>query len=254
MDERERNSLFDGDLVCNQHRDGYRFSVDAVLLAHFVKVKGHDRILDLGTGSGIISLILLYRHHGTIAECSGVELQDSLLSLATTNIRVNKYASFNTLYHCDVRDLQQHCKAGFYNAVVCNPPFYPEDSGRMSVNDEARIARHQITAQLEDFLRAASYAVQNRGNIYFIYPAELLSDFLVTARKHRLEAKKIRFIYSYPDSPKGAQLVMIHCSKNGGQGVKIPEPLFIYREKNGMLTEEVEHYYKSNQQHFTSAS
>lgn len=252
MDETEINTLFDGDLICNQHIDGYRFSVDSVLLAHFVSVKKNDRILDLGTGSGIISLILLYRHYGTIIECSGVELQKSLFELATTNMRKNNFDNLNTLYHCNVKDLKEHCPAGSYNTIVCNPPFFPMDSGRLSSNSEARIARHQISANIADFLFAASHAVQNRGNVYFIYPAELLGEFLTKAALYRLEAKKLRFIYSYPGSSKGAQLVLIHCSKNGGQGVKIPEPLYIYSEKNGVLSNEVTQYYENNNHYSTS--
>ncbi|BHH83126.1 tRNA1(Val) (adenine(37)-N6)-methyltransferase [Desulforhopalus sp. 52FAK] len=252
MDETEINTLFDGDLICNQHVDGYRFSVDSVLLAHFVSVKKNDRILDLGTGSGIISLILLYRHYGTILECSGVELQKSLFELATLNMKENNYENANNLYCCNVKDLKEHCPAGSYNTIVCNPPFYPEASGRVSRNSEARIARHQISANLDDFLFAASHAVQNRGNVYFIYPAELLGDFLKKSVSHRLEAKKLRFIYSYPDSSKGAQLVLIHCCKNGGQGVKVPEPLYIYSERNGVLTREVAKYYENNNHYSTS--
>ena len=74
----DNNSLFDGQLHCNQHRQGYRFSIDAVLLAHYISVKANDRILDIGTGSGIISLILLYRHVDLLSECSGVEIQKDL--------------------------------------------------------------------------------------------------------------------------------------------------------------------------------
>jgi tRNA1Val (adenine37-N6)-methyltransferase len=246
MDVTERNSLFDGELICDQHIEGYRFSVDAVLLAHFATVKKNDRILDLGTGAGIISLILFYRYNSIIAECSGVEIQKSLFQLARMNMINNEFNSKNKLFNCDVKDIKQYCVAGSYDTIICNPPFYPENSGRKSINSEARLARHQISADLGDFLDAASYAVKNRGNLYFIYPAELLGEFIVKATSRRLEPKKIRFVYSYPGSPKAAQLILIQCSKNGGQGVEIEEPLYIYKEQSGTFTSEVAEYYKRN--------
>jgi tRNA1Val (adenine37-N6)-methyltransferase len=114
----------------------------------------------------------------------------------------------------------------------------------MSSNGEEKIARHQVTAQIDDFLAAAAYAVKNRGSIFFIYPADLLGEFMLAASRHKLEVKKLCFIYSYPGSQKGAQLVLIHCSKNGGKGVYITDPLYVYSKKNGSYSPEVDGYYK----------
>lgn len=246
MDSIDENSLFDGQLVCSQNSQGYRFSIDSILLAHFVSVRSGDKILDLGTGSGVISLILLYRHSQRLRECSGVELQESLMHLAKSNMERNGYFKKNTLYHCDVKELKTRVAVGSYDSIVCNPPFYTEKSGRLSRNDEARIARHQITADLNDFLKAASYAVKNRGNVFFIYPAELLTEFLRIAHEHKLELKNIRFVHSYPESEKDAQLALLHCCKNGGPGVKVAPPLYIYSEKNGSYSAEVSEYYMEN--------
>lgn len=244
MEEYEDNSLFDGKLICRQNLHGYRFSIDAVLLAHFVTVKKKARMLDLGTGSGIISLILLYRHYSILTECSGVELQESLAYLAKENIERNNFDSKSVLYQCDVRSLPKHIKAEAYDIIVCNPPFYPAKTGRINSNDEARLARHQIAADLTDFLKGASFAVKNRGNCFFIYPAELVTDFIDKSKRTNFELKKLRFIYSYPQSDKGAQLVLLQCMKNGGVGVEVLPPLYIYKEKNGEYTDEVYKFYK----------
>ncbi|TKB11114.1 tRNA1(Val) (adenine(37)-N6)-methyltransferase [Desulforhopalus sp. IMCC35007] len=238
------NSLFDGDLICEQYKSGYRFSIDAVLLAHFVTVKKDDRILDLGTGSGIILLILLYRYDKIIRNCAGIEVQDRLFSLAKNNILNNSYLEQCTILHGDMRKIQDLCRAGSFDSIVCNPPFYPEHTGRMSTNREEKTARHQVTGEIDDFLAAAAYAVKNRGNIFFIYPADLLGEFILAASRYKFEVKKLRFVYSYPGSQKGAQLVLVHCSKNGGKGVYISEPLYVYTEKNGLYTREVDEYYQ----------
>lgn len=242
----ERNSLFEGELSCDQHRDGYRFSIDAVLLAHFISVKKNERILDLGTGSGVISLILLYRYAHIISECSGVELQKSLVDLATNNIKNNNFDHMNKIFHCDVKCLQKHCAPGAYDKIICNPPFYPENSGRVNTKDEASIARHQTATGIDDFLAGAAYAVKNRGSVYFIYPAEYLADFLVKAAHYKLVSKNLRFVYSYHNSSNGAKLVLIKCIKNGGNGLFVSDPLYIYTGKNGSYTSEIELYYKKN--------
>ncbi|MFT5698625.1 MAG: tRNA1Val (adenine37-N6)-methyltransferase [Desulforhopalus sp.] len=244
--ETEINSLFDGELVCCQHREGYRFSIDAVLLAHFISVKKNDRVLDLGTGSGIISLILLYRYKDIISECSGVEIQQSLFDLATNNIEINHFEDKNKIFHCDIKSLKNYCLPEVYDKIICNPPFYPQHTGRISTNIEASVARHQTTAGVGDFLEGAAYAVKNHGSAYFIYPAELLADFLTRSSQFKLEAKQLRFIYSYPGAEKDAQLVLIKCTKNGGKGLSVSDPLYIYTKKNGSHPAEVESYYKKN--------
>jgi tRNA1Val (adenine37-N6)-methyltransferase len=243
-DEIDSNSLFNGDLICEQYKNGYRFSIDAVLLAHFVTVRKDDRILDLGTGSGIILLIILYRYNKIIRDCAGIEVQDRLFSLAKRNILNNSYLEKCTLLHGDMRKIQHLCRAGSFDSIVCNPPFYPEHTGRMSTNSEEKTARHQVRGQIDDFLAAAAHAVKNRGNVYFIYPADLLGEFILVASRYKFEVKKLRFVYSYPGSQKGAQLVLVHCSKNGGKGVYISEPLYIHAEKNGPYTPEVDEYYQ----------
>ncbi len=182
-----------------------------------------------------------------------MELQESLYLLAKKNIENNSFATKNRLFNCDITDIKENISAGGFDSIVCNPPFYPAASGRLSSNSEARFARHQTSAGIEGFLIAAAYAVKNRGNIFFIYPADLLHSFLKKTGHYNLELKKLRFIYSYPGSIKGAQLALIQCSKNGGPGVHVAEPLYIYTEKNGSYSEEVEQYYNQNKSQSPSA-
>ena len=173
----DSNSLFNGDLICEQYKNGYRFSIDAVLLAHFVTVKKDDRILDLGTGSGIILLILLYRYNKIIRNCAGIEVQDRLYSLAKKNIINNRYLEKCTILHGDMRKIQNLCRAGSFDSIVCNPPFYPEHTGRISTNSEEKTARHQVTGEIDDFLAAAAHAVKNRGNIFLFIPPIFWENF-----------------------------------------------------------------------------
>jgi len=223
-----KDSLFDGDIVFFQHRKGYRFSIDAVLLSHFVTVKKGDRFLDLGTGCGVINLIINYRHKELLREISGIEVQTELHRLAKKNYKHNNMLDCGKVFHLNIKDLPGCFNSESYDKVTCNPPFYKPGSGRESQNQEAKFARHQVLGGLSDFMRASFYALINRGTAYFIYPAELTTTFISVAGQFRMEVKKIRFVYSYPYSGKPAKIALFECVKNGGPGVEIMDSLYVY--------------------------
>ncbi len=240
------DSLFGGDLKCFQATKGYRFSVDSILISHFMSVRDKDRILDLGSGCGIIMLILLYRWRKIISDIIGVEFQHNLARLAKKNLQANGFQSTGQIVEGDIRNLASLVEPESFDTIVCNPPFYSHGSGRQSSNNEARLACHQILANLDDFLRASALAVKNKGAVYFIYPAEQIATFINLLGNHRLEVKKLQFVYSYPQMNNSARLVLIECSKNGGSGADILAPLYIYSGKNGAFTEEMQKFYKKN--------
>ena len=138
----------------------------------------------------------------------GIEVQQELAELALTNLTANSFAGFGKIIHGDINQIETLITAESYDTVVCNPPFYAANSGRVSHNQQSLIARHQIAGTVEDFLRAAAFAVKNGGEVYFIYPAERISECVFLAAKYRLEMKTLRFIYSYPQAngsgPPGA--------------------------------------------------
>jgi len=241
-----KDSLFNGDVQCFQAINGYRFSIDAVLIAHFFKIQKEDRILDLGTGCGIIMLILLYRWGRTIQEIVGIELQQRLALLAKKNLLINNFQQSGRIVEGDIKNLRSFVKPESFDGVICNPPFFSLGSGRSSLSEEARLARHQILADIADFVCAAALAVRNKGRVCFIYPAGQIGVFITLLDKYRLVAKRMQFIYSYPDNQTSAGLVLIECSKNGGIGTEIMCPLYIYQEKNGPFTEELQRMYQRN--------
>ncbi|PID75343.1 MAG: hypothetical protein CSB23_03795 [Deltaproteobacteria bacterium] len=242
----KRDSLFEGELVCEQYADGYRFSVDAVLLAHFVQCRKPQRLIELGTGSGILLLLLLYRQRERLLDCLGVEVQSRLYNLAKRNMALNGFYDLVSLLHCDVEDIADHIAAESFDSVVFNPPFYPENSGRSNHNPEVNRAKHQTLSTLQHFLRAASYVVRNKGDVYCIYAAENLGRLIAVAQQCHLEPKLLRPVYAYPDQKKGAQLVLLQCKKNAGPGLKILPPLYIYEEKNGGYSKELMSCYAVN--------
>jgi tRNA1Val (adenine37-N6)-methyltransferase len=243
-----RDSLFEGELVCFQSRKGYRFSIDAVLVAHFVDVRQNERILDLGTGSGIISMILLYRWRDRLQKVSGIEVQQGLAELARKNLKTNNFGERGEIIEGDIKNINTLIEPESYDKVVCNPPFYIPTSGRTSKNVQSQLARHQILGTLRDFLEASFFAVKNGGLVTFIYPAERIGDFFSLAKESHFEVKRVQFVYSYPHKTAAARLVLIQCAKNGGPGSEILPPFYIYCQKNGAYSPEMQDLYTKNQE------
>ncbi len=238
-----QDSLFNGALICRQHRSGYRFSIDSVLLAHSLKIRKHEHILDLGAGCGIIGLLICYRHAHQKVSVTGLELQPELAALARWNSGMNGYSSCFSVIEGNIEQHRLLIKPEAYGLVTANPPFYSEGSGRLSRNEEAMAARHQGKDGLSAFVQAASYGVKNRGKVVFIYPAQQVAELLFYFKNKRIAPKKMQMIYSYPAS-KRASLVIVEGVKNGGTSMAVLDPLYIYRYRNGPYSEAVEKMFR----------
>jgi tRNA1(Val) A37 N6-methylase TrmN6 len=224
------DTLFAGKLICRQYVEGYRFSVDAVLTAHFATPKAGQQVLDLGCGCGVIGLILAYRSpHITV---TGLELQPDLALLAEENGRLNNLGDRFRVVRGDVRTVADVLPPERVDLVVCNPPYGTPAAGRISRQAQAAGARHELHGTLDDFVRASAFCVRNRGRVVFIYPARRCNVLLTALRTHRLTPKRLQPIYSFP-SAISARLVLVEAMKNGGEQIEILAPFYIYSKKNG---------------------
>jgi tRNA1(Val) A37 N6-methylase TrmN6 len=224
------DTLFQGGLICRQGRDGYRFSVDAVLAAHFCLPKPGAKILDLGCGCGVIGLILAYRHPQITVR--SLELQEQLATLAQENGDRNGFTERFRVFRGDLCAIGELLEPESFDLVVCNPPYRKKDSGRINQDDQAACARHELTATVDDFVRASAFCVKNRGRVVFVYPATRANTLLTSLQQHRLTLKRLQPVYSYPGTAS-ARLVLIEAMKNGGEQSEILAPLYIYEHKNG---------------------
>lgn len=236
------DTIFEGRLRCWQHSKGYRFSIDSVLLAHFCLHWKKAEILDMGCGCGILGLILLYRIADNITSIEGLEYQHSLAKLARLNIKENGFEHCFNIIEGDYSNISCLYKSERFSHIICNPPFYKPGSGRTSSNEEAKYARHQKQSTLLDIAAGISYVLKNKGTAALIYPADRLAELISQLIGKKLQPKRLRFIYSYPEA-KEANIVLIECVKNGGEGMKVLSPLYIYSSKKGSYTEEVENMY-----------
>jgi len=236
------DTLFDGRLVCRQYRRGYRFSVDAVLAAHFCRIHNGDHILDLGCGCGVIGLILAYRHQGRGVQVTGLEFQPDLAMLAHDNVLANKMESSVSIIEGDLRRIEHSIAPESMDLVVSNPPYRDPEAGRVSPADQRARARHEIDAVLADIVAAAAYAVKNRGQVVVVYPAKRAVSLIHALKNKRLEPKRWQPVYSYPGSDE-ACLVLVEAVKNGGEEMQVMAPFYIYAEKNGPYTEQMRELY-----------
>ncbi len=244
--ERTRDSLFDGELHCLQHRDGYRFSVDPVLLAHFVRLGKEEKVLDLGAGCGVLGLILLYRSASQISSLTCFELQPRLAELCRENIRLNRFQEKMEVLEGDLRTILSSLEPESYSTVVCNPPFYKEGSGRSSASQEALVARHQVACNLEEILSAAAAVLHNRGRLFMVYPADGLGMLLGHLPQYRLTIKRLQMVYSYSEPVSNARLVLLEVVKNGGDGMDVMPPFYVYDQKDGTYSTAMQRMYETN--------
>lgn len=244
--EVSNDTLFEGELSCAQHVDGYRFSIDPVLLAHFVRLKKDEQVLDLGSGCGVISLILLYRAQHSIQKITAFELQEALADLARQNVITNSYEDKMEVVKGDLCYIGDYFEVGSFSSVVCNPPFYSPGSGRKSTNEEALIARHQVQCNLDEVVHAAAYALKNKGKLFVVYPAEFVAVLIRGLGKKGFAVKRMQMVYSYPEKTGEARLVLVEALKNGGDGMRVEFPLYIYSEKDGEYSQEIQTMYRRN--------
>lgn len=244
------------DIWIYQNKDGYRFSVDALLLYSFVNIPKASRIIDLGAGSGIIGMLLAKKYKN--AEVYLIEVQKGLVSLSEKNVRLNNLQDRVFVIPSDIRELNKNLakdylllSKGFKNLnspilpesfdiVVSNPPFRKIKSGLVSNGDERAIARHELMVTLHDILKAAALLLKHQGRLFIIHLPERLTEIINTLRSHKLEPKKLRFVHSNILSE--AKMVLIEAVKGSRSGLKIEKPLVIYNE-DGSYTDEMEELY-----------
>lgn len=234
-EEFSEESLFAGRLRCLQPRQGYRFSVDAVLLAHFFTPEPGARILDLGAGCGIVSLILSHRY--PLAHLVALEVQPRLAEVIRRNVSLNGFAGRCTVIEGDCRRIATLLPQGSCDWVAANPPYYPTESGRHNPETERARARHEVLGGIGEMAQAAALALKIGGRADFVYPAGRTEILLGVLRENGLEPKRLQRVHPYPGAEAG--LVLVEAVKDGGEGLAVLPPFFICQEKGGVYTLEM---------------
>jgi len=223
------DTMFEGKLKIIQKKKGYRFSLDAVILGRLAPVSPGDRVLDLGTGCGIMPLIVTRSTEAK--EVVGVELQEELADIARRNVSLNGLTDIITIVKEDLNNLASLYPEKSFDLIISNPPFRKLNTGRVSSGGQKAIARHEVAVSLKKLLEVACRLLKKNGKIFLVYPAFRLIDLLFEMRNADLEPKTIQCVHSRRHGP--AKMVLVEGFREGGVEVEIKEPLVIYdSEKN----------------------
>lgn len=232
------NSLLSEKLKIIQKRKGYRYSIDAILLAHFCHLKRGNHVIDLGTGNAIIPILVATR--GLPIQIVGVEIQEELMDMARRNVAINDLEGRISLIHRDVRDLPDCLDKASFDVAITNPPYRRVRSGRVNPDPQKALARHEILGSLKDMARVASFLLRPTGRFYAIYPASRMVDMLLILRESDLEPKRIQIVHS--NAGEDAKLVMAEAVKGGRRELRVLKPLFVC-DLEGRPSQEMEEFY-----------
>lgn len=236
METLTKNNFFDGSITIYQPKEGYRFSIDPILLAAHLNPINGEKVLDIGTGSGIIPISIFYKNRDIDFQLTGVELQKSLYEVAKKNIYANNLENRIRIINSDILDITQKDLNGPQDIIVSNPPYQNYGSGRINPGSQKAIARHEIKINLQQLLKKVRSLLKNRGKFYIVYPANRASELIFQMQINDIAPKEIRFVHSFNNS--NAVMVICQGISNGNFGVKILPPLIIY-EKQDEYTKEV---------------
>jgi tRNA1Val (adenine37-N6)-methyltransferase len=233
-------SLFGGRLTCRQPQRGYRFSQDSVVLAHFFTPSPEEHILDLGSGCGIIALILAYRWPAV--SVTALELQPGLAEIARNNVELNDFDGRVRIVAGDLREVDRLLPAAGFARVVCNPPYRRRGAARPNPEPEQAIARHEIRAELEDIVKAVAWLLVKGGRADFVYPADRADELRKALQAKGCAPVRLRLVYSYPDGP--CRLVLLEAVKGGGADLEVLPPFYVQDGPAGRYTPEMAGFYE----------
>ena len=264
-----------------QNKNGFCFGIDSVLLSDFAKeIKKNSRVVDLGTGTGILGILLCAKTK--LSEMIGIEVQENVAEMAQRSIILNKLENKFKIININIKEIKNNqnklinkkisknnieknkienklniknnelnneekikidLEKNSFDYVVTNPPYKKLNTGKINENNIKLISRHEITANLDDFIETASFLLKDKGTLFMVHRPERLADILEKMRKEKIEPKEIRFVF--PKINEEPNLMLIKGVKNARPFLKINKPLYVYNE-DGNYTDEILKIYGKN--------
>ncbi|RMA97787.1 tRNA1(Val) (adenine(37)-N6)-methyltransferase [Hydrogenothermus marinus] len=232
MDKNKPSPFIRGKIFLYQSEKGYRFNLDSVLLASFPKFQKKGKLIDLGTGNGILILLLSLKYKNL--DFYAIEVQEEFYNLAKVNFKLNN-VNVN-LFKEDIKNIKKIFKPNSFDYVITNPPYFKEYK---TENLQLKIARSEYLATIEDFIKAGKYLLKDKGKFYMVSPVSRFSEIILYLKENKLQPKRYRFIY--PSVNENATHFLLEAHKNAKEGGEIIEkPLIVYENpKDKIYTEEV---------------
>lgn len=239
--------LKDGERIDNLHRNGYRiiqqekgfcFGMDAVLLSGFATVKPGERALDLGTGTGIIPILLEAKTEGE--DFTALEIQTEVADMARRSVALNGLEDKISVVTGDIKEASQIFGAASFDVVTVNPPYMNDSHGLKNPDLPKAIARHEVLCTLEDVVREGTKVLKPGGRMYMVHRPHRLVEIITAMTKYKLEPKRMKLVYPFLD--KEANMVLIEAVRGGKSMIKVEKPLIVY-EAPGVYTDEIYEIY-----------
>ncbi len=221
-----------------QHPGRFRFGTDAVLLQNFAELKKNAKAIDLGTGTGILPILLCARNESVSFDA--VEIQADCADMARRSVVLNRMEDRIHIYEMDLKDAPERLGGG-YDAVLCNPPYGKKGSVLHNPNDALAIARHEILTDLETVLGTAGRLLKTGGRLFMVHQADRLPEIIRLAARESLTLKRLRLVFPAPG--KFAQLVLMDFLKDGHEGCRVLPPLTM-QDENGDVAQELQRIYR----------
>ena len=229
LDDLQRNGL-----RIIQKTDGFCFGMDAVLLSGFASVKPGERALDLGTGTGIIPLLLSAKTKGD--HFTGLEIQTEIMKMAQRSVALNGLEKKIDIIQGDIKEASRIFGAASFDVVTSNPPYMNDAHGLKNPGDVKAISRHEVLCTLEDVVREGTKALKPGGRFYMVHRPHRLAEIITVMRQYKLEPKRMKFVHPFAD--KDANMVLIEAVRGGGAWLKLEPPVIVYKEP-GVYTDEI---------------
>ena len=208
--------------------------MDAVLLSGFSKVKAGGRVLDLGTGTGIIPILLEAKTDAF--HLTGLEIQSESADMASRSVLLNHLENKIDIINGDIKEADRLFDAASFDVITCNPPYMTGNHGLTNTGSAKAIARHEIKWTLEDVVRVSERLLKPGGNLFMVHRPFRLAEILCTMREYHLEPKRMQLVYPFVD--KEPNMVLLEANRGGKQRMTVEKPLIIYKEP-GIYTEEI---------------
>lgn len=239
--------LKDGERLDDLQRGGYRiiqdpqkfcFGMDAVLLTGFARARASDRLLDLGTGTGVILLLMEAKY--ACAYLAGLEIQADSADMAARSVSLNGLSHKIDIVTGDIKEADQFFPSASFDCITCNPPYMIGQHGIRNPQKPKAIARHEILCTFEDVAGQAARLLKPGGRLFLVHRPFRLAEILVTLSRYRLEPKRMRLVYPYAD--REPNMVLLEAVRDGKPRMTVESPLIVYTEP-GVCSQEIREIY-----------
>lgn len=232
--EQERLDDLQNGCFIIQDPEKFCFGMDAVLLSGFAKIKKNENVLDMGTGTGIIPILLKAKTAGK--HFTGLEIQEECAQMAERSVRYNHMEEDVSIVQGDIKEAAGIFGAASFHVVTCNPPYMIGQHGLTNPHMPKAIARHEVLCTLEDVVRQVSKVLIDRGRFYMVHRPFRLAEIMNVLTKYHLEPKRMQLVYPYID--REPNMVLIEALKGGNSRITVEPPLIVY-EKPGVYTKNI---------------